>query len=105
MAFSYQRRIQRLLQILVEVKSQPGQPLKALIDKLGISKALFYKDRKILAGLGFSFHYDRGAGRFVVDRDAFLPVQDLSVSERILLMLDVRQLSLPRGISISAITP
>ncbi|SHE54864.1 WYL domain-containing protein [Desulfacinum infernum DSM 9756] len=93
MAFSYQRRIQRLLQILVEVKSQPGQPLKALIDKLGISKALFYKDRKILAGLGFSFHYDRGAGRFVVDRDAFLPVQDLSVSERILLVLAVRQLS------------
>ncbi|QCQ22808.1 helix-turn-helix transcriptional regulator [Desulfoglaeba alkanexedens] len=93
MAISYQRRLQRLLEILVEVKSQPGQPLRGLIDKLGISKAQFYKDRKILAELGFSFHYDRCAGRFVVDGDAFLPVEDLSVSERILLVLAVRQLS------------
>lgn len=90
---AYKRRLHRLLSILVEVKSQPSQSPAGLISKLKISRAQFYKDRRLLAGLGFAFPYDRGAQRFVVDRDAFLPVEDLIVSERILLVLAVRQLS------------
>ncbi|MBN1841076.1 MAG: WYL domain-containing protein [Deltaproteobacteria bacterium] len=82
-----------MIKLIQEIKCSPKQPIDRLIHNLGISKAQFYKDKKSLAELEFEFRYSRPLGRFVVTKDAFLPVEDLSISERLSLVMAVRQLS------------
>ena len=86
-------RSYRLIKIVQEVKTNPYQTIPGLLQTLAISRAQFYKDRDALVGLGFEFHYDRGKGRFVITRDAYLPIENLTLSERISLLMAVRQLS------------
>ena len=87
------RRTYRLIKLIQEIKCSPRQTVGRLIHNLGISKAQLYKDRKALAELGFEFDYSRPLRRFVVTKDAFLPVEDLTLSERLSLVMAVRQLS------------
>ncbi|GIX49161.1 MAG: hypothetical protein KatS3mg131_3372 [Candidatus Tectimicrobiota bacterium] len=90
---AYARRIQRLLVLINEIKTNPHQRPEALYRSLGISRAMLYKDRQALQALGFVFHYDRGQRRFVVTQDRFLPVLNLTTSEVLALIMAVRQLS------------
>jgi len=55
----YARRLQRLLTIINEIKTTPHQVPEALYTRLGISRAMFYKDCQVLKALGLTFHYDR----------------------------------------------
>jgi len=87
------RRTYRLIKLIQEIKCSPTQTVRRLIHNLGISKAQLYKDRKALEELGFEFRYSRPLSRFVVTKDAFLPIEDLSLSERLSLVMAVRQLS------------
>jgi len=87
------KRTYRLIHIIQEIKTAPRQTITFLLKSLKISRAQFYKDREALIKLGFEFHYDRKMGRFIITRDAYLPVENLSLSERISLIMAVRQLS------------
>ncbi len=87
------KRAYRLIKLIQEIKCSPGRTIQQLLETLQISKAQFYKDKKALAGLGFEFSYDRSRARFVITRDAYLPVENLSISERLSLLMAVRQLS------------
>lgn len=86
-------KIQRLMTIIIEVKIDPRQRPAALIQKLGIGKSQFYKDKQTLSGMGFEFEYSRTKGRFVVIRDVTLPVENLTLSEQLSLVMALRHLS------------
>jgi predicted DNA-binding transcriptional regulator YafY len=83
----------RFLEIITEIKTQPRQLPGTLLEKLEISRSQFYKDRKELQKLGFCFHFDRGGKRYVIDQDRFLPTEDLTLSERLVLIQAIRQLA------------
>jgi predicted DNA-binding transcriptional regulator YafY len=89
----YARRLQRLLALIHEIKTTPHQTPEALYTSLGISRAMFYKDRQELKALGLDFHYDRQQRRHVIIEDRYLPVLDLSTSEMLALIMAVRQLA------------
>jgi predicted DNA-binding transcriptional regulator YafY len=89
----YTRRLQRLLVLVNEIKTNPRQKPESLFTALGVSRAQFYKDRQELAGLGFRFQYSREQQQYVITQDPFLPVLDLTSSEVIALIMAVRQLS------------
>jgi predicted DNA-binding transcriptional regulator YafY len=89
----YTQRVQRLLALINEIKTNPRQTPAALYAALGISRAMFYKDCAVLATLGFAFRYDRHQERFVITQEQFLPVLDLRTSEVLALIMAVRQLS------------
>jgi len=87
------KRVRRLLKIAIEVRSMPYQIPSRLWNGLGISKSQFYKDKKALEELGFEFSYDHKKGAFHVNKDPYLPVEDLTLSERLALVMAFRQLS------------
>jgi predicted DNA-binding transcriptional regulator YafY len=77
----YARRVQRLLALINEIKTNPRQTPEALYTALGISRAMFYKDCTVLATLGFTFRYQRRPRQYVITQDQFLPMLNLSTSE------------------------
>src|SRR5215510_858277 len=93
MAHYYARRLQRLLTIINEIKTTPHQAPEALYTSLGISSAMFYKDRQVLKDLGLAFHYNRQQRRYIITQDRYLPVLDLSTSEMLALIMAVRQIA------------
>lgn len=82
---SHARRIHRLLRVIREIRDNPRQELPDLLERLGVSRTQFYKDRKVLEGIGFGFTYRLGQG-FAINNDALAPILDLSLSDRLLLM-------------------
>jgi predicted DNA-binding transcriptional regulator YafY len=89
----YPRRLQRLLALINEIKTNPYQAPGALYTSLGVSRPMFYKDRQVLQALGFAFHYDRQQHRYIITQDRFLPVLDLSTTEMLALIMAVRQIA------------
>jgi predicted DNA-binding transcriptional regulator YafY len=89
----YARRLQRLLAIISEIKTTPHQAPEALYTSMGISRAMFYKDRQVLKALGLAFHYNRQQRRYVITQDRYLPVLDLTTSELLALIMAVRQIA------------
>lgn len=88
-----QKKISRLLRLVIEVKTEPYQQPKALRDKLGIGKTQFYKDKKALAAIGFEFDFNRRKSRWEIGQDIMLPVENLNLSEQLALVMALRQLS------------
>ena len=86
-------RVSRLIRMASEIKTNPQQEPPALIRALGISKPQFYKDKGALEKLGFSFRYNRTQKRFIIDRDPYIPIYDLTLTETFALVMAVRQLS------------
>jgi predicted DNA-binding transcriptional regulator YafY len=93
LAHQPRKRLQRLLTIINEIKTNPHQRPQALYSALGISSSMFDKDRRLLAGLGFAFRFHRAQQRYEITQDQFLPVLALSTSEVLALIMAVRQLS------------
>ncbi|ETR70261.1 MAG: hypothetical protein OMM_08941 [Candidatus Magnetoglobus multicellularis str. Araruama] len=87
------QRIKRLIQIVQEIKTNPNQTPENIFTKFSISKAQFYKDKKTLMDIGFDFIYNRKTNRFEIICDTYIPVNDLSISERLSLIFSMRQLS------------
>src|ERR1043166_6119135 len=86
-------KIPRLLQLASTVKTQPDQTPAQLWQTLGVKKAQFHRDKNALEEIGFVFKYDRKQRRFVIDKEPFLPVFDLKLTETFALTMAVRQLS------------
>ncbi len=83
----------RLLQLAATLKTEPHQTAEQLWSNLGIKKAQFHRDKKALEKIGFLFKYDRKQRRFVITKEPFLPVYDLTLTETFALTMAVRQLS------------
>ncbi|OPY84552.1 MAG: hypothetical protein A4E72_02193 [Syntrophus sp. PtaU1.Bin208] len=87
------KKSHRLIRLISDIKSAPYLTVAQLLASHGISRAQFYKDKTALAELGFEFTWDRPHRRFRVTRDAYFPIENLSLSERLSLLMAVRQLS------------
>lgn len=85
-------RISRLLLIAQSIREDPHQPLAALWTRLGIGKSQFYKDKAALAEVGFQFEYSKTRGFHIIE-DRLTPITGLSLSDRLLLMFALEQLS------------
>lgn len=79
--------------MIVEIKTNPHQTPEQLYRALGIGKSQFHDDKKALARTGFVFAYDRSQKKYVIEKEGFLPVFDLSTGEVFSLVMAVRQLS------------
>lgn len=88
-----QSRLLRLLQLMLEIKSNPKQTPDQLYAALGIGRTQFFNDRKALAKIGFIFDYNRACGRYEIKKDISLPVADLTAIEVLSLVMAVRQIS------------
>lgn len=86
-------RLTRLLELIREIKSNPRQTPEQLRQGLRISRSQFYEDRKALVQIGFVFEYDRKLGRYIIKKDKYLPVSDLTAVEALSLVMAVRQIS------------
>ncbi|MBD5557231.1 MAG: hypothetical protein HDQ92_01290 [Desulfovibrio sp.] len=85
-------RTLRLLHIMREIRSIPAQSLETVLQTFGISRSQFYKDKDALASLGFRFEYRKGSG-FRITEDRLTPLQDLSLSDRVILLFALGYLS------------
>ena len=85
-------RTLRLLRLIQDIRSNPLQPLEQLLAAHDISRSQFYKDREALASLGFRFEYRKGSG-FRITEDRLTPLQDLSLSDRVILLFALEYLS------------
>jgi len=88
-----QHRTTRLIKLICEIKSNPWQPPEQLWRSLEISRSQFFEDKKALAEIGFAFDYNRKEGRYVIKKDKYLPVFDLSAVEALSLVMAVSQIS------------
>lgn len=78
---------------MIEVKTEPRQTVPQLISKLGISRSQYYKDRDDLKAIGFKYDYSSSKKRFNITADKDLPVNSLTLTERLSLIMAFRQLS------------
>lgn len=78
---------------MIEVKTSPRQTVPFLISKLGISRTQYYKDKDDLKSIGFEYEYSRPQKRFIITADKDLPVNSLTLTERLSLIMAFRQLS------------
>lgn len=86
------QRLQRVLLLYQLVKTKPEMSSKELQEELGIGKSTYNRDRDFLEKLGVEFSYRKAERRQVIDRDAFLPIPDLSLDERLAIILALSQL-------------
>lgn len=91
-------RLARLLQIIVEVRSQPDRLPDQIAKDLGISTRQFYYDRNQLARMGFRF--SREKGRFTILSDPVVNIGNLPLSELLALVLATRHLFATRDFSV-----
>jgi predicted DNA-binding transcriptional regulator YafY len=90
---TYQHRMNRLIELICEIKASPNQKPEQLYRSLGISRSQFHEDKKALAKSGFVFEYDRKQKRYVIKKDKYLPISDLSSFETLSLIMAVSQIS------------
>lgn len=86
------RQLQRVLLLYQLVKTKPEISPKALQKALGIGKSTYQRDRDLMESLGFEFRYCKAERRQIIERDAFLPIPDLSLDERLAIILALSQL-------------
>ena len=89
----HSRRLARLMGIICDIKANPRRKPAELCRKFSISRRQLYKDRSALESLGFSFHYSRAKGGFVLDKELTFSVRGISLAEVFALMLAVRELT------------
>jgi predicted DNA-binding transcriptional regulator YafY len=86
-------RIQRLMYLVMLVKTSRQVSLPDLIADLGISRSQYYRDKQDLNDIGLSYNYDRRKKCFALEKDCFLPVEKLGLDELLALVLSVHQLT------------
>src|SRR5499433_2681329 len=86
-------KIPRLLRLAAEIKTNPWQTVPTLCRSVGVGKAQFYRDKQALEEIGFIFNYSRAQSRFLIEKEPYLPVYDLTLTETFALTMAVRQLS------------
>lgn len=88
---SEQSRISRLLHMVQVIRDDPRQSLTQVLQRFGISRSQFYKDRAALAEVGFVFDYRKATGFHILE-DRLTPITDLTLSDRLILMFALENL-------------
>jgi predicted DNA-binding transcriptional regulator YafY len=87
-------RVQRLIRLITEIKTNPRQTPEDLSRTLGISRSQYFQDKMLLEkGLGFRAQFNRAKRSYEILADPYLAIINLKLSEAFALILAVRQLS------------
>jgi hypothetical protein len=63
------QRLKRLMNIISDIKHNPASNPDRLCACFAISRRQFYKDRDLLAAMGFVFHFSRKQNRLLLDKE------------------------------------
>jgi predicted DNA-binding transcriptional regulator YafY len=63
------QRLKRLMNIISDIKHNPASNPDCLCACFAISRRQFYKDRDLLAAMGFGFHFSRKQNRLLLDKE------------------------------------
>lgn len=85
-------KLERLLLMYQMIKAEPEVQPKDIQAQLGIEKTTFGRYRQTLGKLGVEFHFDKKAKRHVLTKDTFLTASDLTLDERLAIILAIGQL-------------
>lgn len=85
-------KLERILHLYMAIKASPDKPPKEIRQELGVEKSAYGRYCTLLKGLGVEFHFDKKARRHVVEKDAFLTAPDLTLDERLAIVLAVGRL-------------
>ena len=87
------RRLARLMEIICQIKAHPRRDPDDMCRRLQVSRRQFYKDRETLEEMGFSFHFVRKEGGFVLDKELTFQASGMSLADLFALMLGARALA------------
>ncbi|NCC05194.1 MAG: WYL domain-containing protein, partial [Proteobacteria bacterium] len=85
-------KLERILHLYMAIKASPDKTPKEIRQELGVEKSAYGRYCTLLKSLGVEFRFDRKARRHVVEKDAFLTAPDLTLDERLAIILAVGQL-------------
>lgn len=85
-------KLERILHLYLAIKATPEKTPKEIRQELGVEKSAYGRYCAQLRGLGVEFRFDRKGRRHVVEKDAFLTAPDLTLDERLAIILAVGRL-------------
>ena len=85
-------KLERVLYLYMAIKATPGKSPGELRQELGVGTSAYGRYCALLKRLGMDFHFDRKARRHVIVKDAFLTAPDLTLDERLAIILAVGRL-------------
>jgi predicted DNA-binding transcriptional regulator YafY len=85
-------KLERILHLYMTVKAFPERTPKEIREELGVEKSAYGRYCGLLKNLGVEFYFDRKRRRHVFEKDFFLTAPDLSLDERLAIILAVGRL-------------
>ncbi|MGE4441344.1 MAG: helix-turn-helix transcriptional regulator [Desulfomicrobium sp.] len=85
-------KLERILHLYMAIKATPGKSPGELRRELGVGTSAYGRYCMLLKGLGVDFRFDRKARRHVIEKDPFLTAPDLTLDERLAIILAVGRL-------------
>ena len=85
-------KLERVLLLYMSIKATPGKTPREIQQDLGVGKSAYGRYRDLLRRIGVDFRYDRRSRQHIIDKDAFLTAPDLTLDERLAIILAVGQL-------------
>lgn len=86
------QKLERILHLYMAVKTTPEKTPSQLQQELGIKKSAYSRYRTLLRGIGVDFRFDRKTRSHVILSDSFLTAPDLTLDERLAIILAVSRL-------------
>lgn len=85
-------KLERILHLYMAIKAFPEKTPKEIRGELGVEKSAYGRYCMLLKGFGVDFHFDRKNRRHVIAKDAFLTAPELTLDERLAIILAVGRL-------------
>lgn len=85
-------KLERILHLYMAIKATPAKSPGELRRELGVGTSAYGRYCILLKGLGVDFRFDRKARRHVIEKDAFLTAPDLTLDERLSIILAMGRL-------------
>lgn len=85
-------KLERIFHLYMTIKASPTKTPGEIRRGLGVQKSAYGRYCAILRALGVEFRFDRKARMHVIEKDAFLIAPDMTLDERLAIILAVARL-------------
>lgn len=85
-------KLERIFHLYTSIKASPGKTPGEIRQELGVGTSAYGRYCGLLRKFGVEFHFDRKARRHVIQKDAFLTAPNLTLDERLAIILAVSRL-------------
>lgn len=85
-------KLERILHLYMTIKGYPEKTPRDIRQELGVEKSAYGRYCVLLRNLGVEFRFDRKARRYVISKDAFLTVTNLTLDEWLAISLAIGRL-------------